>query len=129
MFILGTLPDGIEQPYPEGWEQFDHPLIGPGCYRRPFFEKGRRLVLTVIWSASVEKDGKRWVHVSVSRSDQTLPRWKELQKVKDDFIGRDNLALQILPPENEHYSIGEILHLWHCVDGRPVPDFRKAGQI
>lgn len=80
--------------------------------------------LKVICSARVEADGKRWMHVSCSRPDQ-LPTWDNLKLVKDTFIGRDRLALQVLPRAAEYVNLHpRTLHLWSCLDGDPTPDFR-----
>ena len=88
---------------------------------------GLRVIITV----SREADGKRWLHVSCSHQDR-LPSWDELREVKDIFIGRDELAVQVLPSETEYVNHHPyVLHLWHCLDGRPLPDFRcqVAGEI
>lgn len=85
--------------------------------------------LTVLMTEAVERDGKRWRHVSVSAADR-LPTWDEMVAVKEIFIGTQETALQLFPPRkewvNEH---PHVLHLWHCLDGRPVPDFRRQGTL
>ncbi len=85
--------------------------------------------LRVIFSAGVEEDGKRWAHVSVSRADKTLPSWLDLVEVRDVFLGREQLAVQVLPPRSEHYNIRtgiEVMHLWAPLDGSPLPNFLRA---
>lgn len=75
--------------------------------------------------ASVEEhDGQRWLHVSCSFPDR-LPSWDDLKMVKETFIGREALALQVLPPETEYVNLHPYcLHLWARIDGvRPVPRF------
>ena len=105
MFALN--PDG-----PSGW-----------CYQHI------NMPLHVICSARTEADGKRWMHVSCSRRNR-LPSWEELKLVKDTFIGRERKAIQILPPESEYVNLHFfVLHLWSCLDGDPLPDFRINGQI
>jgi hypothetical protein len=85
--------------------------------------------LMVVWSARKEADGRRWVHVSLSRPSR-LPSWEDVRKVKDAFIGRERKALQILPPQAEYVNIhNHVLHLWHCLDGDGLPDFRVEGMI
>lgn len=81
--------------------------------------------LAVILTAMVEKDGKRWLHLSVSARER-IPNWKELKEVKELFIGKEKLAIQVLPPDSEFVNIHpNVLHLWHCLDEDPVPDFRN----
>lgn len=83
--------------------------------------------LRVLVSCCIERDGRRWLHVSVSRATK-IPSWSDLREVKDIFVGRDRLAIQILPPEAEYVNFHpHVLHLWSCLDGeRPVPDFRSC---
>jgi hypothetical protein len=79
--------------------------------------------LAAIVSVSVEPDGKRWVHLSVSHRAR-LPSWRELRECKDLFLGRGVYAYQVLPPEDRYVNIHpRVLHLWHCLDGDPLPEF------
>jgi len=74
-------------------------------------------------------ESKHWLHVSCSARDM-IPTWAELREVKDLFCGANSLALQILPPAAEYVNAHpNVLHLWVCLEGRPVPDFRKDGMI
>lgn len=87
--------------------------------------------LRVIASVEPELDGKHWLHVSVSRNS-FLPSWDDLREVKDLFVGKDRLAVQILPKAADHYNLHpHCLHLWCCLDGDPVPDFAgmRGGHI
>jgi len=88
-----------------------------------------RAPLTVMVTAKRERDERRWLHVSVSHTSR-LPDWKDLREVKDIFIGRERRALQVLPPESEYVNIHpRVLHLWCCLDGDGLPDFRVGGAI
>lgn len=79
--------------------------------------------LKVIISGAVELDGKKWIHVSLSRKSR-VPTYAEIAIVKRIFIGRDKKAVQVFAPESQHVNIHPYcLHLWHCVDGDPLPDF------
>lgn len=81
----------------------------------------------VILSAATELDGKRWVHLSMSHHKRP-PRWEELREAKDVFIG-ERFAYQVLPPPSQYVNIDHrVLHLWHCLDGDPLPDFTRGGR-
>ncbi len=91
---------------------------------------GRFHDLLFIVSASVEADGKWWLHASVSRRDKTLPRYDDLLALKHYCIGDDKAAYQVFPAEENyvHSPPGSnsklpVLHLWHCLDGDPLPEF------
>lgn len=81
--------------------------------------------LRVLLSIMVEGDNKKWLHVSYSYSSK-LPTWSETRLVKNLFIGKDKYAYIILPSEDHYVSEHPYcLHLWHCLDDNPLPDFRK----
>lgn len=102
---------------PAGWRQEE-----PGVFRR-------RDGLLVLASALVEQDGKRWLHVSMSRKNQ-LPSWGDVRAVKDLFVGRDRYAYQVLPPPSHYVNFHpNVLHLWSCLDGEPMPDFTRGAGI
>ena len=107
---------------PHGWEELpplDETVIG-------FL---RNDGLRVIVSASRERDGKRWLHASMSRPN-SLPSWGDVRDVKSVFVGDHRTAVQILPPESEYVNIHPyVLHLWCCLDGDIVPDFVTEGMI
>lgn len=85
--------------------------------------------LLVICSGNVERDGKRWLHVSMSRRSR-LPSYEDMCLVKDTFVGRERLAVQVFARTADHVNhMPYCLHLWSCLDGDPVPDFRHLGMI
>ena len=89
---------------------------------------GGEVCMKVIASGSRELDGKRWLHVSVSRPAK-LPSWEDLKEVKDLFVGRDKVAYQVVAMASKHVNIhATCLHLWHCLDGDPLPDFTRGGR-
>lgn len=76
-------------------------------------------------SIKYEADGKRWYHASISHKKR-MPSHEELMETKDNFIGPDRYAVQVYPPKEFHVNIhGHCLHLWHCLDGHPLPEFSK----
>lgn len=92
----------------------------------------RRGSLQVIMSLGRYDDGRLWVHVSVCGRTGShrfyLPSWEELKRVKDDFIGRDAWAYQVLPAQVEYVNHNEhVLHLYALLAGKPaLPDFTRG---
>ena len=106
---------------PDNWRILEVGIDG-AAYRN-------RTGLAVMISCCIEADGKNWVHLSVSKRKE-MPSWAELVQVKELFLGKDSLAIQVFPPRSEwvnHHNY--CLHLYQCLDQRPVPDFRKLGTI
>lgn len=119
MATLDPLDEFIPRVLPVGWKVF---MREPGGV----ILQNPALRLGVVLSASEESDGKRWIHMSVSHQSR-LPTWQELREMKDLFIGKDRLAVQILPREKDYYNMHpHVLHLWCCLDGDPVPDFKAS---
>lgn len=84
--------------------------------------------LSVIDSIDVEKDGKLWLHVSVSRPDR-LPSYDDLCFVKKHWIGDDKEAYQVFARREKHVNIDpHCLHLWSRMDGPALPDFTRGGK-
>jgi hypothetical protein len=94
--------------------------------------KGRFHDLLFLVTIAQEKDGKFWLHASVSRRDNALPSYSELITLKNYTIGSDKTAYQVFPPEAQFFhghpgSKKQVLHLWCCLDGDVTPDFRREG--
>ena len=73
--------------------------------------------LVVMRSLSLVTDGSTWIHVSVSRNDR-IPSWPEIMKIKNEFIGIDREAYQVLPAKQDHVNIhSHCMHLWFPIGG------------
>lgn len=123
---LYRIPDWAVDLFPDQPLLFvrrPHPLVGDYCYEH--ISKP----LKVICSATVEADGRRWMHVSCSRAGH-VPFWSDMGLVKDTFIGKRRRAIQIFPTEAEYVNLHPyVLHLWSCLNDDGLPDFRHDGQI
>jgi hypothetical protein len=118
---LTDVPDWARELFPRKPLMFAHQ--GNHVYRHINID------LAVICSAREEADGKRWMHVSCSRPSR-MPDWEDLRLVKDTFIGRDRKAIQVLPAQSEYVNLHPYcLHLWSCMDGDTLPDFRVGGLV
>lgn len=130
--------DSLVELVPEWFDEFakSFDLVGwrletllhfPYRYIRVCDPKNSALMVVV--SGCVERDGRRWVHVSYSRP-RRLPSYDDLVLVKERFIGPDRQAISVHPRRDEHVSLHpHCLHLWHCLDGDGLPDFRHMGEI
>ncbi len=104
---------------PLGWRSIP-PVNGSHAFER-------RGGLLVLLSASIERDGRLWLHVSASRRDR-VPNYAELCECKRVFVGPDRPAYQVHPRETEHENLhAYCLHLWAPVGFDPLPDFRFDG--
>jgi hypothetical protein len=122
------LPDFLPTVLPAGWHELDTTGWTAGLdrdYARAYVKHQR---VKVLISCARYQDGKRWLHVSVSRANKETPNWECMSEVKDLFIGAERTALQVMPPRSKHVNIANVLHLWCPLDGDVTPDFTAGGQ-
>jgi hypothetical protein len=96
---------------------------GLGCWGRV-----RPVRMRLAHSLHRYGDGHVWAHLSVSHRAGLLPSWEQVRDVQW-LLYPGRAGLIVVAPPGEHYSIGEVAHVWTCLTGEPVPDFRVAGAI
>lgn len=84
--------------------------------------------LGLIHSVAIEQDGDLWEHISLSRSDGTLPSWEQVRDVFHEVAGPEALGIIVVPPKSEHIDLAEVQHVWRCLTKRPIPDFTRGGR-
>jgi len=123
--------DVIPRILPDGWMELKiNAPMGICIAGRTFKNENLGIAVIVTVEELEDSDDKRqWLHVSLSRANK-LPGWKDIQLVKDIFIGKDKTAIQVLPPADEHVNVHQFcMHLWCCLNEKIIPDFRREGQI
>lgn len=84
---------------------------------------------SVIASVNKYSDGNHWLHVSFALKDR-MPTYDDICYFKRWLIGPDRKAIQVHAPESQHVNTHPYcLHLWSCIEGDTIPDFRIEGQI
>lgn len=97
-------------PAPDGWLVVER--RGDGLmWLRIFNEK-----ITIIEDICTKADGKRWLHVSVGRGGHKMPTWDDLQTARRLFIGEHRECYQVFPTQDRYVNLGNVLHLWCCLD-------------
>lgn len=114
---LKTRPPDRVLILPVGWREVDWHVHTQRVYTHV---SGLKVI------AELEShDSDWWLHVSCSHAER-IPRWDDVRLVKDTFVGRDNKAVMILPPESEYVNDHpHVLHMYYCVSRDPLPDFRR----
>lgn len=97
-------------PAPAGWHTVPWP--GSGFMWERLF--GSRI--SVIEDVDIKADGKRWLHVSVGAPKNKLPSYEDLQAARKAFIGEDREAYMVFPTKDRYVNIGNVLHLFACLD-------------
>jgi len=104
-----------------------------GTYRLKRYKgKGiseKPVVLLSMDSVALESDDLLWWHVSVSRVDGKMPTYQDVAFVREHVLG-NRWCLHYFPPTDQYVNDHQTtLHLWHCLESNPLPDFRKFGTI
>lgn len=104
---------------PRAWHEFER---GPSHIAWKSVH-GLRVIVSV-----ENVDGDQWIHASCSYSTE-LPKWKDLQQVKEALFGPEKQVVQVLAPRSEYVNHHPFcLNLYGRVDDRRiVPDFREPG--
>lgn len=77
--------------------------------------------MAVIISAENHGIDGHWIHISASFHDR-VPEYAELRRLKNEFLGPEKEAYQVLPKESEYVNAHPYtLHIWHKIGGRITP--------
>lgn len=79
-------------------------------------------------SVSRENDGRMWAHESISHRLGDLPGWYEVRDMHR-LLYPDLNGVLVVTTEAEHVNLSQVHHVWTCLDGPVLPDFRKLGEI
>lgn len=115
-----TLNDVLPRVLPIGWTK-NQSMFFNGHEIASF---SHRSGLKVMVSVETYPDKSIWHHVSLSFQNK-LPSWDDIRSVKTLFMGKDKLAIQILPREdipgeyvNAHPNC---FHIYRRLDGDTLP--------
>lgn len=66
--------------------------------------------------------GQSIIHLWIRAHDGTMPRsWSDLQRIKNDLVGPDRLAVEVFPPVSELVDQANMAHLWVYPAGHVLP--------
>lgn len=97
-------------PAPRDWHAIDIREDGAMWERLV----GQRI--KVIESVSIESDGRKWLHVSVSKPSRKMPTYEDIQEARKWFVGEHRECYQVFPTKDRYININPVLHLWACLD-------------
>lgn len=88
---------GVQKPFAFVWQHYTHDI-------------------RVLRSVASMAGGTQWLHVSVSKKAGE-PSWKTMQGVKNQFIGTNQMAIQVFPNTRGLIDIANVYHLWCPLGG------------
>ena len=60
-------------------------------------------------------------HLWVRRHDEKPLTWRELQRVKNELVGKERVAVEVYPPVSQVVDCANIYHLWVFEEGFELP--------
>ena len=103
------------------WQKWEHRDIPVEHQLRPkltnVVEKWRReCSLNNRYSVQVSDYSSAWgniVHLWIRRHDGAMPNsWSDMQRVKNELIGLDRVAVEIFPPQDDLVDQANMAHIW-----------------
>lgn len=55
-------------------------------------------------------DGR--VHLAIRTPSNREPPWRDMQRIKNEIMGRDRFAVQVCPPADKLIDDADMYHLW-----------------
>lgn len=95
------------------------------------WQRLRGEAIKVIESISMEDDGRRWLHVSVSKPTKKMPTYEDLQTARKLFIGEHRECYMVFPTKDRYININPVLHLWACLEAPEgvLPHFEGMANV
>ena len=105
------------------WEQRLIPLDHPMRPRGPRWRV--ECYLNNRYSVQISDHETSWgpvIHLWIRRHDESMPRfWSDLQRIKDELIGKDRIAVEVFPEEENLVDEANMSHLWVLPEGFILP--------
>lgn len=61
-------------------------------------------------------------HLTIRRhDDKPIHSWPDLQRIKNELVGEERVAIEIYPPESELVDNANLYHLWALPTGFKLP--------
>jgi len=61
-------------------------------------------------------------HLWIRAHDGSMPRsWRDLQRIKNELVGADRVAVEVFPPDDELVDSANMAHLWVYPPGFILP--------
>lgn len=77
------------------------------------------------YSIQISDDETSWgtvVHLWIRRHVDGMPRsWSDLQRIKNEIVGEERVAVEVFPPEFELTDEADMSHLWVLPENFNLP--------
>lgn len=84
-----------------------------------------------VLSVQVSNHDTAWgavTHLWVHRHDDGPLTWREMQRVKNELVGPERVAVEVYPPVSELVDGANMFHLWVLPEGFALPFSLKKSE-
>lgn len=106
------------------WEDRTHLLSLHPLNRRPEAAKIYRAVTNQVLSVQFPEVDTAWgtiIHLFIRRHDEKPLIWRDGQRVKNELVGQDRVAVEVYPAVADLVDEANMYHLWVLPDGFQLP--------
>lgn len=83
-----------------------------------------------ITGGPLDFDGVTFVHLAIVHKRKPgpgctfdhEPRWRDLQRIKNELYGEDAVAIEIMPRQDELNAMTDVYHIWIVPPGFKLPN-------
>jgi hypothetical protein len=78
----------------------------------------------LVMSVQVSTHATEWgeiTHLWIRRHDEKPTIWRDMQRVKNELVGRDRVGIEVFPPADEVIDEANIYHVWVFPEGFRLP--------
>ena len=93
------------------WEMIEMPGGLPSAKPGSWSSKFRRVYRNRVFAVMRRQiDGGE--HLMISSLSGDRPSWHEMQRIKNDLVGRERTAVEIYPPADQVVDDADAFHIW-----------------
>lgn len=60
----------------------------------------------------VDERGHPVTHLAIRTASNLEPPWRDMQRIKNEIVGAEATAVQVMPPESELVDEADMYHMW-----------------
>ncbi|MBU5670269.1 DUF7694 domain-containing protein [Paenibacillus brevis] len=74
-----------------------------------------------VMTRKIETEWGQVIHACIRNTDSTDIPWAEKQRIKNELLGKERIAIEVFPKESELVDAANMYHLWVLPAGMKLP--------
>ena len=76
--------------------------------------------------STVKTERGDYLHLWIRNKSSTDISWREKQRIKNELVGKERVAIEVYPPEEELVDTANMYHLWVLPPGERLHFWPKG---